>query len=122
MKLVPIMMAALLPVGVALAQEQPQTQAPRAETEKATTTKQLTANVVSADETAKTITFKGEGAAVQETTLPVESKALTSLKDCAPGDKVKLTVRTDAMGKKQAVTAIEKSAAEKAPPKPPQQP
>jgi hypothetical protein len=123
MKRLALMMTLLLPGSAAFAQEmdprpKPEAPAARAEAEKAPATKQLTANVLATDPVAKTITFKAEGAAsAQEMTLPVEAKALASLKVVSPGEKVKVTFRTDAAGKETAVTAIEKSAADKDKPK-----
>jgi hypothetical protein len=76
-------------------------------------TKELAAQVVSTDPVGKTITIKkdsfaGAAGAAGETTLPVEADAVSALKTVMPGEKVKLTCRTDSGGKETAVTAIKK--------------
>jgi len=73
--------------------------------------KEMTATVVATDPTVKTITVKKEGATAgqMETTLPVDDKALTTLKSVKSGDKVTLTLKTDPMTGKDSVTSIEKS-------------
>ena len=96
----------------AVAQEplsQPQQPQQPAQTAKAS--KEVTATVVSTDPTAKTITFKKEaaGGAMDEQTLPVDDKALSNLKNCKSGEKVKLVLKTDPTTYKESVTSIEKS-------------
>jgi hypothetical protein len=109
--------------GLAVAQEPPGQQPPGqqppmtgqqpAPAAKAGATKELAAQVVSTDPVGKTITIKkdsfgGASGAAGETTLPVESDAVSALKTVMPGEKVKLTCRTDSGGKETAVTAIRK--------------
>jgi len=99
--------------GWALAQEpqaQTPTQAQQPSAPVAKDTKEMTAVVVATDPTVKTITVKqemGSGAAQAETTLSVDEKALAKLKNVKVGEKVKLVLKTDAMGK-ESVTSIEK--------------
>jgi Cu/Ag efflux protein CusF len=73
----------------------------------------VTALVVATDMTVKTITVKkeapGGGETQMETTLPVDEKALTSLKSIKTGDKVKLVLKTDSISGKESVTSIEKA-------------
>lgn len=66
----------------------------------------LTAEVVSVDTAAKTITIKGADG--KEMTAPVEGKAAESLKDLKAGDKVELTCRDNDQGAHQAVSSIAK--------------
>ena len=61
------------------------------------------AEVVSVDETAKTITAKVDG---RETTTPVEGMAVAKLKTLKPGSKVVLVYRDNDKGEHEAVTAI----------------
>jgi hypothetical protein len=108
MKKLAIPLALLLTAGVALAQ------APPSQERQQGATKELTAKVVATDPAAKTITVsKDDGTSApgmgQQTTLPVEAKAIAVLKTVTPGDKVKLLCRTDHTGKETAVTSIEKS-------------
>ncbi len=102
--------------GWALAQDpqaQPPTQPQQQSAPAAKDTKEMTAVVVATDPTVKTITVKremrsGAAGAQPEATLSVDEKALTKLKSIKVGDKVKLVLKTDAMGK-ESVTSIEKS-------------
>jgi hypothetical protein len=108
MKKLAIPLVFLFSVSAALAQ------APPSKEQDKGATKELTAKVLATDPAAKTITVSREdGPAApgmrQETTLPVEAKALAVLKTVNPGEKVKLLCRTDVTGKETAVTAIEKS-------------
>lgn len=114
--------AFVLVAGVAVAQEPPGQQPPGqqppmgqpAGPAKVGSTKELAAQVVSTDPVGKTITikkdsaFSGSTAGSGETTLPVEADAVSALKTVMPGEKVKLTCRTDSGGKETAVTAIRK--------------
>jgi Cu/Ag efflux protein CusF len=100
--------------GWALAQDpQPQqpTQPQQQPAPSARDSKEMTGMVVATDPTVKTITIKKEGAGATqaETTLAVDEKALTNLKTCKTGDKVKLILKTDPMTGKDSVTSIEKS-------------
>jgi Cu/Ag efflux protein CusF len=100
--------------GWALAQDpqaQPPTQPQQPAAPAAKDTKEMTAVVVATDAKVKTITVKRDaesGAAQPEATLSVDEKALTKLKSIRVGEKVKLVLKTDAMGK-ESVTSIEKS-------------
>ena len=102
--------------GWALAQDpqaQPPTQPQQPAAAAAKDTKEMTAVVVATDPKVKTITVKQDsesGAAGNqpEATLSVDEKALTKLKSIKVGEKVKLVLKTDAMGK-ESVTSIEKS-------------
>src|SRR5262245_18262698 len=93
--------------GWALAQDpqaQTPTQAQQPSAPVAKDTNEMTAVVVATDPTVKTITVKqemGSGAAgaQAETTLSVDEKALAKLKSVKAGEKVKLLLKTDAMGK-----------------------
>jgi len=134
MKTTTLLLAALLVSGAALAQDPYNAQPPAKEpasqmgTENkpmATATKELTVQVVSTDPVAKTITVRKEGdvarteppTASNETTLPVESQALSALKTVTAGEKVKITCRTNSAGTETAVTAIKKSSSSSEKPK-----
>jgi hypothetical protein len=69
-------------------------------------THDVTAEVVAVDAEKKTITIKGEP---DNTTAPVEGKAIAALKTVKPGAKYVLTCRDDEHGAHQAVTAIHKA-------------
>ena len=73
--------------------------------------KEMTAIVVSADPTVKTITVKKEGATATaaEETLTVAGSAVSRLSSIKAGDKVKLTLTTDPATSKESVTSIEKA-------------
>ena len=106
----------MLTAGLALAQEpsgqQPGHEPPMAQPPTAsvkTATREVTAQVVSTDPVAKTITIKKDTTgASRETTLPVEIDAVTALKTVMPGEKVKLECRTDGAGNETSVTGIRK--------------
>ena len=102
--------------GWALAQDpqaQPPTQPQQPAAAAAKDTKEMTAIVVATDTKVKTITVKqdsesGAAGAQPEATLSVDEKALTKLKSIKVGEKVKIVLKTDAMGK-ESVTSIEKA-------------
>ncbi len=73
--------------------------------------KEMTAIVVSADPTVKTITVRKEGATTTsaEETLTVAGSAVSRLSSIKAGDKVKLTLTTDPATSKESVTSIEKA-------------
>jgi Cu/Ag efflux protein CusF len=102
-----------LSASVALAQQPPAAppsdaaQAPAPGAEKSGDSKQMTGQVVSVDVPGKTITVKKDAADMTGKTLAVDTAALTTLKSIYPGDKVKLTWKTDANGK-ETVQTIEK--------------
>ena len=70
-------------------------------------THRATAEFVSADANAKTITIKMEDGT--EKTVPVEGKALESLKELKAGDKLELSCRDNDAGEHQAISAISKA-------------
>ena len=72
-------------------------------------THEVQAEIVSADETAKTLTIKGD---TDNKTVPVEGKAVASLKTVKAGEKVTLTCRDNEKGEHQAVVAIAAAKAE----------
>jgi hypothetical protein len=69
-------------------------------------THDVTAEVVAVDAEKKTITIKGDQ---ENTTAPVEGKAIAALKTVKPGGKYVLTCRDDEQGAHKAVTAIHKA-------------
>jgi hypothetical protein len=97
----------MLAAGLAVAQE---TQRPPAEPGKASSNKEMTAIVVSADPDVKTITVRKEGAApdAAQETLPVAGAAVARLSTIKAGEKVKLVLTTDPLTSKESVTSIEK--------------
>jgi len=107
-----IWLVALAFVGTALAEETKapahSTKAPAAATTKAAPAKthEVAAEIVAVDATAKTITIKGDP---DNKTVPVEGKALASLKSHKAGDKVTLVCRDNDKGEHQAVVAIKAS-------------
>ena len=105
--------ALVLSAGVALAQQpaapppSEAAQAPQPGSDKPADAKQFTGQVISVDVPGKTITVKKDAADTTGKTLAVDASALTALKAVYPGDKVKLTWKTDATGK-EMVQSIEK--------------
>jgi len=92
--------------------QQPQQQQPLPPSKDAAKATEVTGVVVAADPTVKTITVKkepGVAGGQNETTLPVDEKAVTNLKTVKTGDKVKLILKMDPMTGKESVTSIEKS-------------
>lgn len=77
--------------------------------------KEMTAIVVSADPTVKTITVRKEGASAStaQETLTVAGAAVSRLSSIKAGDKVKLTLTTDPTTSKESVTSIEKAGGDK---------
>jgi hypothetical protein len=73
-------------------------------------THEVAAEAVSVDVDKKTLTIKGEK---ENTTVPVDEKAIASLKEVKAGDKLTLTCWDDAKGVHQKVTAIAKTPAKK---------
>ena len=71
-------------------------------------THDVTTEVVSVDPAKKTITLKGEK---QNTTAPVEGKAVAELKTVKAGEKVTVTCRDNDKGEHQAITSIKPAAA-----------
>jgi Cu/Ag efflux protein CusF len=72
--------------------------------------KEMTAIVVSADATVKTITVRKEGAAMEAApeTLTVAGAAVARLSSIKAGEKVKLVLTTDPATSAVSVTSIEK--------------
>jgi hypothetical protein len=70
---------------------------------KAGKTHVVEAEVVSTDVAMKTITIKGEK---ENKTVPVDEKAVATLKDLKPGDKVALTCWDNAAGDHVKVIAV----------------
>ena len=68
-------------------------------------THEMSAEVVSADANAKTLTVKGEAGAANKT-VPCEGKAVSSLKTLKAGEKVTLVCRDNEKGEHQAITGI----------------
>jgi Cu/Ag efflux protein CusF len=112
MGIIPAMALMLMTSGVAQEPQAGQAQAKAAEQ------KEVTAIVVSTDAALKTIAVKkeampGDVGTATEMTLPVDDKAITSLKTVKAGDRVKLSLKVDSTSKRESVSAIEK-----APPRP----
>jgi hypothetical protein len=70
-------------------------------------THEVQAEVVSADTAKSTLTIKGEK---DNKTVPVDKKAMASLKTVKAGDKVTLTCWDNAKGEHVKITGIAKSA------------
>jgi hypothetical protein len=110
MKKFALLLSLIFVAGVALAQEPAKPTAPakpapaKAATKApAVKTHDVTTEVVSIDSVKHTITLKGEN---ENTTAPVEGKALTHLKSIKAGEKVTVTCRDNEKGEHQAVTEI----------------
>lgn len=74
-------------------------------------THQFTAEFVSGDAQAKTVTVKGaDGNTV---TLPAEGKALEALSTLKAGDQITLTCRDNEKGEHQAIVSITKAGEKK---------
>lgn len=95
--------------GVAVAQETKTAPPAKAKAEThaamptAAKTHEVAAEVVSVDVVKNTITVKGEK---ENATMPVEGKAIGSLKMTKAGEKVTLTCKDDEKGVHKAVVAI----------------
>jgi ribosomal protein S1 len=111
MKKLALLLAVVCAVGFASADE---TKAPTADTQKtpakvhqhkthATKSHDVPAEIVSVDATAKTVTVKGDK---ENKTLPVDDKAIASIKDLKAGQKVTLVCRDDEKGNHVAVTGV----------------
>jgi ribosomal protein S1 len=72
-------------------------------------THEVNAEVVSVDAAAKTITVKGEK---DNKTVPVDDKALASVKDLKAGQKVTLLCRDNEKGEHVAVAGVKTAAPE----------
>ncbi len=119
MKKFALLLSLIFVAGVALAQEpakpaapaKPAPHAKAATKAPAVKTHEVTTEVVSIDSVKHTITLRGEK---ENTTAPVEGKALTHLKNIKAGEKVTVTCRDNEKGEHQAVTEI-KAATKAAP-------
>jgi hypothetical protein len=72
-------------------------------------THEVEAEIVAVDATKNTLTLKGE---TENKVVPVEGKAVASLKDLKPGTKATLVCKDDAAGKHVAVVGIKTAKAE----------
>jgi hypothetical protein len=105
MKKFALLLSALLVAGAAYA-SQATTPAKAKEPAKSHTmmkTHTVEAEVVSANETAKTLTIKTDKG---DQTVPVEGAAVSELKSVKAGEKVKLTCRDNEKGEHEAITKI----------------
>ena len=110
MKKLALLFALALTAGAVYAQDAKApatTKAP--ETMAPAKTHEVNAEVVSVDATAKTITVKGEK---DNKTVPVDDKALASVKDLKSGQKVTLLCRDNEKGEHVAVTGVKTAAPE----------
>jgi hypothetical protein len=106
MKKLALLLSVVLAAGVASAAQARPHAAKHVAKASAVKTHDVTAEVVAVDAEKKTITIKGEP---DNTTAPVEGKAIAALKTVKPGAKYVLTCRDDEHGAHQAVTAIHKA-------------
>ncbi len=116
MKKLALLLAVACTAGFASAQDtaapaspapKPVTKAPAKAHSSAMKSHELSAEVVSVDATAKTLTIKGD---TENKTLPVDSKAVAAVKDLKAGQKVTLLCRDDAKGNHVAVTGVKAEA------------
>lgn len=99
MKKLALVVAVLFVAGLALATA--------GEAKAAGKNHEVTAEVVSVDLTAKTITIKDDKG--ENKTAPVKAEALDALKSLKPGDKVTLTCHDNDKGEHEAVVKITKA-------------
>jgi len=99
-----------LVAGVAVAQTQKPAAHQAPAKQHAMKMHEVAAEVVSADAKDNKLTVK---IGMDEKTMPVEGKAVASLKTVKAGEKVTLTCRDNEAGEHQAVTAIEPAKAPK---------
>src|SRR5262245_11817328 len=83
---------------------------PKAATKAPSTTHEGQAEVVSGDASQSTSTIKGEP---DNKTVPVDAKALASVKELKAGEKVTLVCRDNDKGEHQAVVGVKHAHAEK---------
>ena len=117
MKKVALLLSFVFVAGIAMAQDaakpaEKPAAAPAADKAPAAAAKthEVSAEFVSADATKKTVTLK---TADGEKTVPMEGKAIASVKSLKANDKVTATCRDNDKGEHQAVTDIKAAAAEK---------
>jgi hypothetical protein len=82
--------------------------------EKADKTHEVSAEIVSVDPVAKTVTIKGE---TGNKTVPVEEMAVAQVKDLKAGQKVTLICKDDATGAHKAVAGVKAEAPKPSDPK-----
>jgi cold shock CspA family protein len=107
MKKLAMLIALVFVAGIAAAQE-PTTPAPAKEPAKAQATAaakthDVEAEVVSYDAAKKALTIKGDP---DNKTVPVDAKAVASVKDLKAGQKVTLICRDNEKGEHEAVTGV----------------
>ena len=106
MKKFALLLALVFAAGIAVAQEK------KAEHAKpAGKTHEVSAEIVSVDAVAKTVTIKGD---MENKTVPVDDKALAAVKDLKAGQKVTLICRDNEKGEHQAVAGVKAEAAKPA--------
>lgn len=105
MKKLAMLIALVFVAGVAVAQETktaaPAKEAPKAQV--AAKTHDVEAEVVSFDAAKKTLTIKGDP---DNKTVPVDAKAIASVKDLKAGQKVTLVCRDNEKGEHEAVAGV----------------
>jgi hypothetical protein len=103
MKKFALLLALVFAAGIAVAEEK------KAEAAKpAGKTHEVSAEIVSVDAVAKTVTIKGDK---ENKTVPVEDKALADVKNLKAGQKVTLICVDDEMGAHKAVAGVKAEAA-----------
>jgi hypothetical protein len=112
MKRFAMLLSFALVAGVAVADEAKpaaDSKAAAAKTEAVAKTHDVNVQFVSSDAAKSTITVKGEDG--KENTVPVEGKALASLKTLKANEKITVTCRDNDKGEHQAITAVKPVAA-----------
>jgi ABC-type Fe3+-hydroxamate transport system substrate-binding protein len=109
-KLMAFSLATLFAAGVSYAAPAKSSKTTASTKTTAAHTHKVSAEIVSTDAAAKTLTIKD---ATGEKTVPAEGKAVASLSTVKAGDKVTLTCRDNEAGEHQAVTSIMKAGAAK---------
>lgn len=106
MKKLALLFAAVFVAGVAVADDKPVAPNAASHSDKAAAsakTHEVEAEIVAVDAVKNTLTLKGE---TENKTVPVEGKAVASLKDVKVGSKVTLTCKDDEKGAHKAVVGI----------------
>jgi hypothetical protein len=106
MKKLALLFAVVFAAGVAMAaDEKPAAPNAASHSDKAVAAKthEVEAEIVAVDAAKHTLTLKGE---TENKTVPVEGKAIASLKDVKVGSKVTLTCKDDDKGAHKAVVGI----------------
>ena len=107
MKKLALMFALVGVAGLAAAQDPQPAPAKAEKMEAKAKTHEVEAEIVSFDAATKTLTIKGTP---DNKTVPVDAKAVASVKDLKSGEKVTLVCRDDANGQHQAVTGVKVAA------------